>query len=120
MTAIDVVQQYFDAMKAGPAEAETLLRLFADDAVYVEPFSGVAEGKAHTHVGRDDIEACFRSSWERTPPDLALEVNRIDVDGDVVRSEWTCTSPAFEAPVRGKDVCTVVGGRIQRLEVTLT
>ncbi|MCA9653964.1 MAG: hypothetical protein H6712_03790 [Myxococcales bacterium] len=40
------------------------------------------------------------------------------VDGEVVRSEWTCTSPAFPGPVKGIDLCTVRDGRIQRLEVS--
>ncbi len=62
-------------------------------------------------------EACLRASWENTPPDLTLEVNRVDVDGDTVRSEWTCSSPVFEAPIRGVDLCVVKGGRIERLEV---
>lgn len=113
MTPTDVVQEYFRAMQAGRAAAKALFALFDDDAVYVEPFTGVRR----THVGRPAIEACLRDGWEREPPELSLEVNRIDVDGDVVRSEWTCRSPAFEAPIKGIDVCTVRDGRIARLEV---
>ena len=113
MTSLEVVQEYFKAMQAGSAAAQTLFSLFADDAVYVEPFSGTER----THRGRAQIEACFAGSWKETPPDLGLSVNRVDVDGDVVRSEWTCTSPAFETPVRGVDLCTVNAGRITRLEV---
>lgn len=109
----DVVQRYFRAMQTGPDAAATLFSLFADDAVYIEPFSG----QERTHAGRAAIEACMRQSWENTPPDLTLEVNRVDVDGDTVRSEWTCTSPAFDTPVRGVDVCVVKAGRIARLEV---
>lgn len=120
MSPIDVVQRYFEAMQAGPSDAEALFGLFADDAVYVEPFTGFATGESHTHEGRPAIEACIRGSWENPPPDLELQVNRIDVDGAVVRSEWTCTSPAFEAPVKGVDVCTVADGRIARLEVALS
>jgi len=109
----EVVQSYFEAMKAGPAAADALFALFADDAVYVEPFSGAER----THEGRAAIEACLRGGWEHTPRDLELSVSRIDVDGDVVRSEWVCSSPDFEAPVRGVDTCTVRDGRIVRLEV---
>lgn len=101
-------------MKAGPAAAQDLYALFADDAVYVEPFSGASK----THEGRAAIEACFAGSWKNTPPDLELEVNRVDVDGDTVRSEWTCRSPAFDTPVKGIDVCVVQEGRIKRLEVS--
>ncbi len=114
MTPTEVVHAYFRAMQTGRAAADALFALFADDAVYVEPFTGVSR----THEGRAAIEACLRDGWDREPPDLTLEVNRIDVDGDVVRSEWTCTSPVFPAPVRGVDVCTVKGGRIARLEVS--
>ncbi len=106
-------------MQAGAQQADALFALFADDAIYVEPFSGMATGERHTHEGREAIEACLGKSWENSPPELRLEVNRVDVDGAVVRSEWTCTSPAFEAPVRGLDVCTVRDGRIARLEVSL-
>lgn len=113
MKPVEVVDRYFRAMQAGPAGADELFSLFAEDAVYIEPFSG----QSLTHRGRPEIEAYLRGSWEQGPPDLELTVNRVDVDGEVVRSEWTCSSPAFEAPVRGIDECTVRQGQIQRLEV---
>ena len=113
---IDTVQRYFEAMQRGPDAAEELFELFADDAVYVEPFSG----EERTHEGRPAIEACLQQSWKNAPPDLVLEVNRVDVDGAVVKSEWTCTSPAFPAPVKGKDECVVENGRIQKLVVKLS
>ncbi|MGH1343734.1 MAG: nuclear transport factor 2 family protein [Nannocystales bacterium] len=114
MKPLEVAQRYFDAMKAGPDAAADLFALFADDATYVEPFAGTPR----THEGRTAIEACFEGSWKNTPPDLELEVNRVDVDGNTVRSEWTCSSPAFDAPIKGVDVCTVEHGRIKRLEVS--
>ncbi len=114
MKPLEVVQEYFKAMQIGAEAAGTMFALFAEDAVYVEPFSGTEQ----THQGRPAIEAYMKGSWENSPPDVELEVNRIDVDGSVVRSEWTCTSPAFEAPVKGRDVCTVQDGRIKRLEVS--
>ncbi len=114
MTAIDTVDRYFEAMQRGPEAAEELFALFADDAVYVEPFTG----ETRTHEGRAAIEHCFRESWKNAPPDMTLEVNRVDVDGDTVHSRWTCSSPAFDAPVKGHDRCVVDGGRIRRLEVT--
>ena len=113
MSAIEIVQRYFKAMQGGAAEAPRLFALFADDAVYIEPFTG----ESRTHEGRPAIEACFIASWDNAPPDLEIEVHRVDVDGEVVRSEWTCTSPAFPAPVKGVDECTVREGRIVRLEV---
>ncbi|MFK7989771.1 MAG: nuclear transport factor 2 family protein [Sandaracinaceae bacterium] len=113
MNPTEVIQRYFQAMQSGPKAAASLFALFADQAVYIEPFSGAER----THTGRAAIEACLRASWQNTPPDLTLEVNRVDIDGDTVRSEWTCRSPAFEAPVRGVDVCVVKAGLIERLEV---
>ena len=113
MSPVEVVNAYFRAMAAGADAAEELFALFAEDAVYVEPFSG----QSLTHEGKPAIEAYLRGSWEQSPPDLTLTVNRVDVDGERVRSEWTCESPAFETPVKGIDDCTVVDGKIQRLEV---
>lgn len=110
----DVVQAYFKAMQAGPDGGDALFALFADDAVYTEPFSG----EIRTHSGRSAIEAYLRGSWVTAPPDLVLTVDRIDVEGAVVTSLWTCDSPIFERPMRGQDVCTVRDGRITRLHVT--
>ena len=113
MNPVEVVERYFRAMQAGPSAVDELLALFAPAAIYIEPFSGSQQ----THQGRDAIERYLRGSWEAMPPDLTLEVDRIDVDGNVVTSEWTCRSPAFDAPISGIDVCTVQDGEIQRLEV---
>lgn len=113
MTPFEVVTAYFEAMKAGPGQVDRLLDLFADDAVYVEPFSG----ETRTHSGHAAISDCIRTSMKDPPPDMTLEVNRVDVDGDTVRSEWTCASPVFPGPMKGVDLCTVRKGRIQRLEV---
>lgn len=115
MNPIDVVRTYFRAMAAGACAAEDLFELFADDAVYVEPFSGTM----CTHSGRAAIEAYLTESWNNSPPDLEVEVERMDVDGEQVVSDWTCTSPAFPAPVKGRDRCWVRGGSIARLEVEL-
>lgn len=109
-----VVDAHFRAMQAGAEAADDLFALFADDAVYIEPFTG----ERRTHEGRGAIEACLRASWTQAPPDLALIVDRIDVEGAVVTSLWTCTSPVFPGPIRGRDVCTVRDGRIVRLDVT--
>lgn len=110
----EVVDQYFRCMQDGAAAADALFALFADDAVYTEPFSG----SVRTHRGRAAIEACLRGSWQATPPDLVLTVDRVDVDGDTVTSLWTCTSPVFPGPMRGRDVCVVRDGRIASLDVS--
>ena len=113
MTPSDVVPRYFEAMRGGIEAIETLLALFAEDAVYIEPFAG----QMRTHEGIRAIERCLREGFVDAPPDMTLELGRVDVDGAVVRSEWTCVSPAFPHPMNGVDVCTVKDGRIQRLEV---
>jgi ketosteroid isomerase-like protein len=110
-----VVERYFGAMKRGADAEDDLLDLFAADAVYSEPFSG----EQREFEGRPAIVQCFRDGWQGTPTDLELTVERIDVEGQVVTSHWTCTSPAFPAPVKGRDVCTVRDGLIQHLDVRI-
>jgi len=115
----EIVQSYFEAMKAGPDAAEALFALFADDAVYVEPFSGTEQ----TYEGRPAIEACLRGGWGHTPRDLELTVSRIDVDGDVVRSEWVCTSCALrerDDPLRRRVVALSSDGGPARLSMART
>ncbi len=46
-------------------------------------------------------------------------MERIDLDGDRVRADWTCSSPVFPAPMRGRDLNTIRDGTIARLEVSL-
>ena len=100
-------------MQRGREGEDELVALFADDAVYVEPFSG------GTHEGRDAIRAWLDGSWSDAPPDLRLTVERIDVAGDTVEAHWTCESPAFARPARGRDRFTIRDGRIARLESTI-
>lgn len=114
-TARAVVDRYFRAMQAGRTARDELLSLFATDATYTEPFSGAAR----THRGLPAIRDAFDEAWKNPPPDLALRVERVDLDGERVRSEWVCTSPAFPGPMRGYDVCTVRAGRIVELVVNL-
>ena len=109
----DVVASYFEAMRGGKAKLQELLAQFADDATYIEPFSG----QTRTHEGLQAITTCLTQSLDNRPPDMTLEVDRVDVDDDVVRSQWTCASPAFPGPMQGEDTCTVRQGKIQRLEV---
>ena len=42
-----------------------------------------------------------------------------DRDGNLVRADWTCTSPVFEAPMNGYDLFTIESGKIARLEVVM-
>lgn len=113
-TPLEVVHAYFAAMRGGRAHATALFALFDDEAVYDEPFGG----ERRVHQGRSAIEAAITASWDQTPPDLTLDVDRVDVDGAIVVSEWTCRSPAFPGPIRGRDRCEVRDGRIVKLEVS--
>jgi ketosteroid isomerase-like protein len=110
----ETVQRYFHAMQRGPEGDAELAELFADDAVYVEPFSG------GTHVGRDAIMRWIEGSRAQAPPDLRVRVERVEVVEQVVEAAWVCESPAFARPARGRDRFTVADGRIVRLESELT
>ncbi|MBL8916372.1 MAG: nuclear transport factor 2 family protein [Archangium sp.] len=116
MSTPPLISEFFRCMQAGASSADAMLALFTDDAVYVEPFSGVVQ----THRGVVAIRAAMSSGWERPLPEMRLTVDRVDLDGATVRAEWTCRSPALPGGAgRGVNVFTLVGGRIARLETTL-
>ena len=48
-----------------------------------------------------------------------VSVDRMDIDGGTIRSEWTCNSAAFRTPMRGFDLVSIRDGKIARLETTL-
>jgi hypothetical protein len=111
------VEDLFKAMQAGPDGEASMVGLFADDAVLIEPFTG----KPQTHRGKAAIRQSFRDQWKNPLPELKLTVDRVDLDGTQVRAEWTCTSPAFSAPMRGYDLFTLSDtGQITRLEIIVT
>ena len=112
----DVVERLFRAMQMGPGGEAAMMDLFADDAVFIEPFSG----QAQTHEGKDAIRASFKDMWANPAPDLELVMDRVDADGSGIRAEWTCTSPAFPIPMRGHDLFEVQDGLITRLEIVVT
>lgn len=111
-----VVEKYYAAMGAQRAGEADLLALFAEDATYVEPWSG----QPTEHSGLAAIREYFRASWEMSPPGLTITVNRVDVDGEHVQAEWTCSAPSLPAPMQGRDEITVRAGRIARLVTSLT
>lgn len=116
MTAPDeVIQRYFAAMRRGAAAETEMMALFADDAVYIDPFSG-SQREAH---GKEQIRRALRRGWETPLPDLELEVRTIEITGNNARSRWTCRSPALPGPVDGIDNYTIVDGKITRLEVVI-
>ena len=112
----EVVDRLFKAMQAGPSGESEMMALFSDNAVFVEPFSGMPQ----THSGKDAIKTSFQSMWETPAPDLKLIVDRVDLDGKNVRAEWTCTSSVFPTPMRGYDLFSIREGLIERLEIYIT
>ena len=99
-------------MQQGPEGVETLVTLFAEDAVYIEPFSGA------THAGREAIRS-FLARSQGQLPDVRITVDRIDIQGASVTTEWACDSSAFAKPSRGRDRFTVRDGEIARLETVI-
>ena len=111
------VEGVFKAMQGGPGGEEAMMALFADGAVFIEPFSG----EPQTHVGKDAIRTSFRDQWKNPLPDFKLTLDRVDLDGPQVRAEWTCTSSVFPTPMRGYDLFTLNDdGKIARFEIIVT
>ena len=54
------------------------------------------------------------------PPDLDLQLTRLDMSGGKVRADWKCTSSVFPCPMEGYDLFDIEGGKIKRLEIVLT
>lgn len=111
-----VVERMFKAMQAGADGVEAMMALFAADAVLVEPFSG----EAQTHAGKPAIRRAYEAMNAEPDPDLTLVMDRLDLDGDRLRADWTCTSPHFPTAMRGFDLLTIRDGKIARLEIIVT
>ncbi len=111
-----VIENLYKAMQAGPAGENEALALFAKDAVFIENFGGSPK----THPGIAAIRAAFQKWNEDPPPDVRLELDRVDLDGGRVRAEWTCYSSVFSEPMRGIDHFTIEHGKIRCLEVVVT
>ena len=110
----EVLQRYYASMRRG-AEAEAeLLALFAEDAVYREPFSGKGEV-----VGRDAIRSRFREGWETPLPGMELDVLAVDVTPGSAEVSWECRADVFPGPQRGRDRYRIVDGLIAELDVVL-
>jgi hypothetical protein len=111
-----VVENLFKAMQAGAEGEQLMMSLFHDDAVFIEPFSG----QPITHDGQEAIRQSFKRQTEHPLPDMKLTLDRIDLDGAIVRADWTCSSSAFASPMRGYDLFTIENGKIARLEIVVT
>ena len=109
-----LIDRYFSAMRRGSAAEEELVGLFAEDAVYIEPFT-----EAIPAVGIEQIRDRLRRGWEQPLPDLELEVLSVEISGPEAAARWVCRSPALPGPVHGVDRYRIEGGRITYLEVRL-
>jgi hypothetical protein len=109
----DMVASYVRAMERGSEGIDDLVALFAPDAIYIEPFSG------EEHRGVAAIRAYLETASSNAPPALRLEVTLLRVESPHVEVEWTCYSPAFVTPSRGRDKYEVVDGRIRSLRTEL-
>ena len=109
-----VIDSYFAAMRSGAEAEEDLVSLFADDATYIEPFSGLPPA-----LGKAQIRDRLRLGLEKPLPEMELDVLEIKVDGRQSRAVWECRSPALPGPVRGEDRYEIDAGQITRLEVKI-
>jgi len=114
MSDRDLVETYFRAMAAGADGEEQMMSIFADDAVYVEPFTG--QGERREYSGKEAIHEFFRESYRQHMTPIEIHLDRVDVDGDKLRSEWRCQMPGMP-PFAGHDLYTIKDGKIARLEV---
>ncbi len=85
------ITNFFLAMQAGAIGADALMALFAEDAVYVEPFTG----EVRRHEGRDAILKAMALGWEMPMIDTRIEVLSAQVEGEVVDLAWACHSPSI-------------------------
>jgi ketosteroid isomerase-like protein len=107
-----LVARFFSAMQTGATAEADMMALFAPDAVYVEPFSGAER----THRGRDAIRRAMREGRKRPLPEMRIEVESVNMEGDSLTARWICHSPALPGGSgRGENVFTLSDGLIVRL-----
>jgi hypothetical protein len=85
------IANFFTAMQAGRAGGAALSDLFAEDAVYEEPFSGAPQ----RHSGRTAVMAAMARGWEQPLPEMRIAIDRAETQGNVIELQWTCYSPAL-------------------------
>ncbi len=110
------VTNFFLAMQAGPHGLEMLGELFAENALYYEPFSG----KTEPHKGRAAILSAFDRSRSDAFSDAVISLGSVEVEGDVITVSWTCVSQAIPGGRgRGTNVFELQNGLISSLTTTL-
>lgn len=111
-----IIENLFKAMQTGPSEESTLLALFAEDGVLVEPFTG----QMQTHVGKSAIKASLEPMWANQAPDMKIKLDRVDMQENFIRAEWTCTASVMPGAMRGYDLFQIKDSMIKRLEIYIT
>jgi uncharacterized protein (TIGR02246 family) len=111
------IAAFFRAMQAGAAAEASMAQLFADDAVYIEPFSG----RPTTHKGKEAIMATMRAGWAYPLPDMKIELDSVEVSGNEIVVAWICRSPGLPGGLgRGVNRFSLDGGLISKLETTIS
>lgn len=111
-----LVSRFFEAMQAAGASEREMMQLFAEDAVYVEPFSGTPR----EHVGKSAIREAMVAGWQYPLPEMRLEVERVATDGKTIVADWVCHSPGLpNGRGAGTNEFTLRAGLIVRLETRL-
>jgi SnoaL-like domain len=111
------IANFFNAMQAGRAGAAEMEAVFAEDAVYIEPFSG----QVQQHVGKPAIMAAMARGWDYPLPDMRITIDRVESTEGDIRVSWTCHSPGLPGG-RGQGENRYrmqADGRIAELETTL-
>jgi ketosteroid isomerase-like protein len=113
-----VIEETSRAMQLGPAGESTILSLFADDAEWVEPYTG----QRRTHSGKEAIRAALRQMWTQpSPPGFTITTDRMDVEGQSVKVEWTCSCEGVPKLMRGYSMYTISPEMlISKLELFIT
>ncbi|GAM99038.1 hypothetical protein U91I_02675 [alpha proteobacterium U9-1i] len=113
----ETVASFFRAMQSGAAAEKEMESLFADDALYIEPFSGAPT----EHKGKAAIMQAMRTGWAHPLPEMTISMDRVDVSGADISVAWTCHSPALPGGAgRGLNRFKLRDGKIVRLETTLS
>jgi hypothetical protein len=114
----ELIEAHYRAMQMGPSGEDAIVELFADDGVYVEPLTS-AESSPRSHVGKAAIREAFHQGLQWNPPDFRITLDRLEIEGDVLVSHWTCEGEQMPAPVKGTDRYVLKNGKIKRLETRL-
>jgi len=110
------VSNFFLCMQAGRTGVDALMNLFAEDAVYEEPFTGTPR----RHVGRDAIRKAMTEGANVPLQDTRIEINTATVLNGEIHIAWTCHSPSLPGGQgSGLNRFAIEEGLIQSLITTL-